>query len=217
MNKKLSEINLFSGLGADERVFQYLDFGKHKVHFVKWIKPKEKESLPSYAKRISVSIKSENPILMGLSFGGIVAIEVAKHIPVKQVLLVSSAKSKRELPELYRLVGKMNLHKMVPADLLKKGRFLVNWLFGVNSKMEKILLRNIIEDTDEYFLKWAINALLKWDNEVVPSEVKQIHGDRDRLLPVQNLKADVIIKGGHFIIVNQRNKIQSFINEVLKG
>jgi esterase/lipase len=47
------------------------------------------EDISHYAQRLSARIEP-NSILIGLSFGGIVAIEIAKHIPSK-IILVSSA------------------------------------------------------------------------------------------------------------------------------
>jgi thioesterase domain-containing protein len=37
------------------------------------------ESLDEYAKRIAEKIKLENPVLIGVSFGGILVQEMAKH------------------------------------------------------------------------------------------------------------------------------------------
>ena len=43
--KNLQHIYLFSGLGADERVFQKLDFSNYEVTFVKWIEPIQNEPI----------------------------------------------------------------------------------------------------------------------------------------------------------------------------
>jgi hypothetical protein len=45
-------IYLFSGLGADERVFQHLDISGHEHVFVKWVIPKTDETIESYAARL---------------------------------------------------------------------------------------------------------------------------------------------------------------------
>lgn len=76
----MKKVYILSGLGADERVFKYLDFKDLDITFVQWIKPKPHEKLMDYVERLREQIKQDNPILIGLSFGGIVAAELAKII-----------------------------------------------------------------------------------------------------------------------------------------
>lgn len=78
------ELYIFSGLGADERVFQKLDFFGFTTIFIKWVVPQEKETIEDYATRILNQITTTKPILIGLSFGGIIAVEVAKLIATEK-------------------------------------------------------------------------------------------------------------------------------------
>lgn len=80
----MNKIYIFSGLGVDKRVFENINFGNLNVHFVDWIEPLKNESLEDYAKRISIPFKDDNPILIGLSFGGILAVEISKIIKTKK-------------------------------------------------------------------------------------------------------------------------------------
>ena len=75
-----------SGLGVDKRVFDNINFGKLDLEFIDWIEPTKKESLQDYSSRISKKVTSENPILIGLSFGGIVAVEISKIIKTKKIM-----------------------------------------------------------------------------------------------------------------------------------
>ncbi len=90
------EIYIFSGLGADERAFQRLDFSGYSINFIKWVLPNVKDTIESYATRLLEQIKTKKPILIGLSFGGIMAIEIAKQIETEKVILIASAKTKNE-------------------------------------------------------------------------------------------------------------------------
>lgn len=116
----MKNVYILSGLGADERVFRYLDFKDLDVAFVKWIKPLANETITRYTQRISEQIKCKNPVLIGLSFGGIIATELAKIIPVKQLILISSLKTRTEIPFIYRLAGQLRLHQLIPYSFLKK-------------------------------------------------------------------------------------------------
>ncbi|WP_221394889.1 hypothetical protein [Dyadobacter sp. NIV53] len=90
------EIYIFSGLGADERVFQRLDFSESSAIFIKWIIPLNNETIEHYATRLLDQIHTTQPVLIGLSFGGIMAVEVAKQIDTEKIILIASAKIKKK-------------------------------------------------------------------------------------------------------------------------
>ena len=139
-NKLTKELYIFSGLGADERVFQRLNFSGFSTTFIKWIVPNNNETIENYATRLIEQVKSTKPTLVGLSFGGIIAVEVAKQIDTEKVILISSAKTKNEIPFFYRLAGQLGIHKLLPTRLLKNSNFITNWFFGTGSAFDKQLL-----------------------------------------------------------------------------
>lgn len=141
----MSKIYILSGLGVDRRVFDKIDFGDLDVEFIDWITPLRNEPLEDYAKRISLKITTQNPVLIGLSFGGMVAVEISKIIKTKKIILIASAKNKFELPKFNRISGKLGLNKLIPKSLFKKQNFFTNWLFGIETESEKLLLKNILQ------------------------------------------------------------------------
>ena len=208
----MNKIYIVSGLGIDKRVFDKIDFGKLNPEFIEWIEPLKNEPLSEYCKRISQKINVENPTIIGLSFGGIVAVEIAKIIKTKKVILIASAKTKSELPLLYRIAGKLKINKLIPATILKQQNFLTNWFFGVKSDEDKKLLGEILEDTNPNFLKWAINEIANWKNEQQALNYVHIHGNKDKIIPIKNVEVDFVIKnGGHFMTVNKPNEIEKIL------
>ncbi len=213
----MSNIYILSGLGADERAFQKIDFSGFDPVFIRWIKPEKDESIELYASRLRQQIVTPNPTLIGLSFGGMVAVEVAKQIQTKQVILLASAKSKYEIPKLYRFGGRTGFVKFLPVKLLKRSNFISNWLFGVETTFEKQLLRQILADTDADFMKWAIHAITVWENEKVPENITHIHGTKDRILPFRNVKCDIAIEGGgHFMTLSKAEEIMGKLKMILQ-
>lgn len=99
---------LLSGLGADGTVFQYLDFEGVEVEYMEWLPPLPKETLPAYAKRMTQKITTPHPILVGLSFGGMVAIEIAKQIPVKKVISMIVNKAHEITPLINKFLNNAN-------------------------------------------------------------------------------------------------------------
>lgn len=208
---------LFSGLGADERVFQKLILKEHKVHFIKWIDPQKNEDLAQYAGRLTEQITAENPVLIGLSFGGIVSVEVSKIIAVEKIILISSIQSYKELPFYYKWASIIKIQKLIPISLFKKVNWISNYLFGINNAEEKILLKKILKDTNNYFLEWAINHILCWKNEYMPENLVRIHGSKDRLFPIHgtNQINYRVENGGHFMVFNKAEEIEGYILETL--
>ena len=210
------ELYIFSGLGADERVFEKLDFPGFSVTFIKWITPFKKESIEQYSSRLLEQITTPKPVLIGLSFGGLIAVEAAKQIETEKVMLIASAKTKTEIPFYYRFAGTLRLHKVLPASLFKKPNLITNWFFGARSGFEKKLLKQILRDTDPVFLNWAIDKIVRWSNQSPIQNLFHLHGTSDRILPVQFVHCDATIKnGGHFMTLNKVEEINRILQQQL--
>ncbi|HEY0434517.1 MAG TPA: hypothetical protein VGC95_11625, partial [Chitinophagaceae bacterium] len=71
-----------SGLGADRRAFYRIQMPSSiQIVHLDWIDPLPKESLNDYALRFSKLIdRHEEFILVGLSFGGMLAVELGKFL-----------------------------------------------------------------------------------------------------------------------------------------
>jgi pimeloyl-ACP methyl ester carboxylesterase len=197
-------VYLLGGLGADERVFHSLDLSGFQTFFLDWIGPVASDTLESYSQRLSEQIKHPTPLLVGVSFGGMIAVEISKKVKVEKVILISSSIS---LPWHLKLAGVLKLQYLMPPSIFKRADFLIYWLFGVTQVEERQLLTTIINETDEQFLKWAINGILKWKPQVTSHDVVQIHGSNDRILPAPSQVDYLIDGGGHFMIVSKAREI----------
>lgn len=210
------ELYIFSGLGADERVFQKIDFSNFSTTIIKWIIPLDKETIEYYATRLLDQITTTKPILIGLSFGELMAVEVAKQIETEKVILISSAKTKYEIPFYYRFAGQLGLHKLLPTKLLKSSNFITNWFFGTNSTFDKQLLKQILIDTDPTFLKWAIDKVTHWTNKTQTKNLFHIHGTSDRILPFKFVYSNSTIKnGGHLMTLNKAYELNNILRQHL--
>ena len=197
-------------------MFQNFSFEGFEVVHIDWILPLDNETLQNYALRISENISDENSILIGLSFGGILSVEISKIKKFKKVFLLSSAKTKSEIPFYYRLIGKLNIHKILPSSILKRVNSLTYLVFGAKTNFEKNLLKDIIKNTDKHFLKWALHQIMNWKNENYSENIVHIQGDSDFILPHNFVKYDYLIKGGtHFMTLNQSKEIETIIIENL--
>ncbi len=213
----MKNIYVFTGLGADERVFYKINFGNYNPIHIKWITPIQKETIEEYALRLTQQITTSNPILLGLSFGGMMAVEVAKHIDTEKIILISSSKNKNEIPFYYKLAGRMRLHKLIKAKFLVRANKLTNKIFSARTREDKKMISSMIGASDVVFLDWAIDKIVHLKNEVIHKNLTHIHGTADRILPIRFVKADVLIKGGtHLMIVNRAVEVQEKILEAIK-
>ncbi|MBW4467827.1 MAG: alpha/beta hydrolase [Pegethrix bostrychoides GSE-TBD4-15B] len=216
IEKSLKDIYLVSGLGADERVFQMLKLEGYRPVHVRWLKPERGESLADYAQRLTAQIPAAEPVLVGLSFGGIVAVEIAKQIAVKQVVLISSVKDRSEVPFYFKLFRWLPIHRILPfKSLLWAGYLIAYWLFSIECLEERRLLKSILLDTDPHFLKWALHRVVIWDNEVHPAHLHQIHGSSDRIFPIRYIDPEFVLEGGHLMVVNRASQVSTLIERIV--
>lgn len=216
-----SSIYLISGLGADRRAFRKLIFpAQYKLIYLDWIPALSNESLEDYASRLSATIDTSTPFyLIGLSFGGMLATEIAKKLNPLHTFIISSTPTYKELPWYYRLAGNLKLQQMVPVGLMKKGNSIGLKFLGAKTENERILLRQLILDSDPYFMKWALTCILTWKNLERPLHLTHIHGTADTILPLRyTAKPDIIInKGTHFMVYANAKEITKEILVILNS
>jgi pimeloyl-ACP methyl ester carboxylesterase len=211
----MKNVVLFSGLGANGCIFDFLDLGEVNKTYIQWPVPQPGETLSSYARRISAQIPYENPILIGVSFGGMVATEISKVIPTEKVIVISSAGSHRAIPFYYKLIGLVGLQKLLPARVATRPGRLMCRILGIQTNEHQQLLSGILSKTDPIFLRRAVDMILNWRNEVLPKNFHHIHGSRDFLLPLRVAAHCTVSGGGHFMIVDRAKEVSQWIQQVI--
>ncbi len=207
-------IYAISGLGADERVFQYLALD-YEIIVLPWLKPVKKESLQVYAQRMCGQVDISRKFgLMGVSFGGMIAVEMTKLLSPEFTILISSAEKKSDLKKGIQFFKGITFIEKLPPVFFNLPKFIAYWLFGTK---HKVLLKNILDDSDPRFTRWAIQGVLSWNNEYSIPETIRIHGDRDRIISVTiNKNTNVIPGGGHFMIVDRASEVSKIINAKIR-
>ena len=206
-----------TGLGADEKVFKYLDLSFVNPVFIDWLTPLSNETLQSYATRIKEKyIHESNPLIFGLSLGGMIAVEIAKSIPSAKVIIISSAKTKNEIPFYWKAFKYLPVYKVLPEWLLKQNMAIRSYFLGAKKQAAKNYVKHVAEHGDLKFYRWAVGGILTWQNKTVPSNIIHIHGTKDKLLPHKLLKADILVNsGGHLMIMENAEEISKLIKELL--
>ena len=218
----MHHVYCISGLGADERIFCKLQVPGSTFHFVKWLQPEPEEAISDYASRLSKQVVHDCPVLLGVSFGGMMAIEIAKILPVEKVVLISSIKSSHELPAWMRIFGRYKFDRMLPGKPLhtirplRALRPIQNYFLGTKSEEEKAIANHFRDNVDPLYLRWSINKVLNWRNDWKPETIYHLHGDDDHIFPLKYVHpTHVIPKAGHFMIMNKCHEISGILQKIL--
>ena len=213
----LKTVYCISGLGADEQVFCNLHLKGYKLKYIPWLVPHKKEKIKGYARRMAEYIEQESPILLGVSFGGMIGIEIAQQIKLHRLIIVSSIKSTIEMPGWMKIAGKIKLNKLLPAKTYRLTEKIDYNRLGATTKEERDMVRNYRKKADPVYLDWAIHEILNWKNGWQPDNIIHINGDKDKIFPIKNIKPTHIIKEGtHMIIYNRANEVSEFILQELQ-
>ncbi len=214
----MSKIFLIAGLGADTRVYNNIDLHGHEVTPVDWILPHKHDNLTTYAQRLIVQYHiTPNSVVIGNSLGGMIAIEMAKLIPLKKVILISSIKTISEAPRYFSFFRKLPIYKIVPKKLYSSFGVFIEFFFGEMNKADLWLFKDMLKKCSPVFLRWAMEASLLWKNETIPPNVYHIAGDKDLIFSNKKIKNATIIKGGtHIMVFDKAKEINKLLKKILK-
>jgi pimeloyl-ACP methyl ester carboxylesterase len=205
------------GVATDKRIFAALEL-QHPMVFLEWSTPlHHKESMQDYAKRLASQIDPDsNPVLIGYSFGGMMAIEIAKHIPVAATILISSIKNYQERPVAMMLGSSIRLHRFVRAEFGKNFRFAYAWLNDPANAHEEAFIDTMATEMDPLHTDWAIANALAWRHKEPIERLYHIHGDADRIFPIRYVGRCIRIQGGsHLMLLNKGPEISAHIHRIV--
>ena len=211
------KVYFIPGIGADYRLFTHIRLPEgYTPSHIHWIDPFDKEKLSDYAFRLSEQIDRSEPfILVGLSLGGMMAVEIAKRIPPVCTIIISSIPVTTHLPRYFRFAGKLGMGKLIPASFLKAATAAKHALTMYPAANRRLMF-DIIRAGDDRFIRWAITAVLEWENKEVPQPFYHIHGTRDEIFPISLTKPTHIVeKGDHMFVVSQPEIVNHLLKEII--
>lgn len=182
-----------------------------------YIPPESNETLASYASRMANRIPV-NSFVAGVSFGGIVALEVARILRPQGCILISSIRKPAELPPWFRVWRALGGRRsnaflqtigtaasMVPRFACTSSTIRVTKLAGAGGQWHR----------------WATASVLDWqpDPEFKACPLLQIHGSADSTFPIRYVNPDVtVLSGRHALPISHPEEtvaaICAFIGQV---
>lgn len=206
------------GLAANPTIFEKIVLPKerYEVHWLDWLLPNKKESLKHYSERMCKKVHHENPVLIGVSFGGVIVQEMAKLIKTRRLIIISSVKCEKELPRRMRFARCSGIFKILPTSLARHIDAFEKVAVGEFAKKRIQLYKKYMSITDTRYLDWAIEKMVCWDQpEPIPGVI-HIHGDKDVVFPYKYIRGCITVPGGtHIMIINRFRWFNENLEEII--
>ncbi|SMC67791.1 alpha/beta hydrolase [Chryseobacterium sp. YR221] len=210
------KIYIVSGLGADFKVLEKLEFPKNcELVFIDWLIPESNEPFQDYVKRMAEKVDDSEPFcLLGYSFGGIIVQEINQLKPAEKVVILGSIKSDKEKSKFIKTGEVTRIPRILPVGLFN------NRAAQVYSVIRKLFdprnpkILEYFKVRDPYYLKWSVEKVSEWKFEENPNVI-QILGDKDIVFPIRYSKPDYVIKGGsHLFPVTKHKEVSKILTKV---
>lgn len=220
METKKTPVYFVPGLAASPEIFEFLQFpeDKFELHFLEWLLPlSAHEPIEDYAKRMSDLVLEENPVLIGVSFGGIMVQEMSKHLQPKKTIIISSVKSRNELSNALKIIQKLKIYKLFPSKAIENIEIFSFLAFGNTSKTRLKLYEKYFTVRDRKYLNWSIYNVLHWQQSRPSENLLHIHGTSDAIFSFKYINDCIAVeKGTHIMVINRAKTISKIIVDSLK-
>jgi pimeloyl-ACP methyl ester carboxylesterase len=186
------------GLAASAQIFERIALPEavFETILLEWEIPLDNETLVQYAKRMSQKIIYTNPVLIGVSFGGILVQEMARFIDVRKIIIISSVKTNSEFPIRFKVAKATKAYKLIPTTLFANIETLSQFSFGERINQRLKLYEKFLRVRDKHYLDWAVEQIILWERTFADERVIHIHGDEDDVFPIKNIDNYIVVKGG---------------------
>ncbi|MCL6272985.1 alpha/beta hydrolase [Muricauda sp. 2012CJ35-5] len=199
-------VYLMPGMAANPSIFDGLKLPEEQfvLHRLEWFLPEKGMNFSEYAKKMASKIKHDSPVLLGVSFGGLLVQEMAQFVSAKRVIAVSCVKHHSELPKKMLFAKYTRAHKLLPTGLVNNVELLARYAFGEKATKRLELYEQYLSVRDKRYIDWAIDSIVNWKQKHSPSTLVHIHGTKDAVFPIDKIKECIAVKNGtHTMIIHR--------------
>ena len=208
MPKAKIQVYFMPGMAASTKIFENISLPdtQFEQHLLSWFVPERGMSFDEYARVMCEKIRHDNPVLVGVSFGGMLVQEMAKYLSPRKVIIISSVKSSSELPKRLLFAKYTKIHKLLPTGLVNNVELLAKYAFGETVTKRLELYEQYLSLRDKYFIDWSIDQIVNWEQAQSCPGLVHIHGENDAVFPIQNIKNCIPVKKGTHTMIIHRYK-----------
>jgi len=210
-------VYLMPGMSANSLIFEKIKFPENfKLHKLDWINPDIDESIENYAKRLSEKIVHKNPVLIGVSFGGILVQEISKIVKVDKLIIISSIKCNKEMPSHMKFGKITKSYKLLPVKWINDFESLISFVLGPKIKKRVDLYRKYLSVRDENYLSWSLREMIEWKQSKPLKNIIHIHGTKDLVFPTLYIKNFIEVpRGDHAMILKRAEWINQNLPKMI--
>ncbi|MBC2839439.1 alpha/beta fold hydrolase [Robiginitalea sp. SC105] len=196
------------GLAASPDIFEHISLSeaRFRIHYLEWFLPEAGMSLLDYARKMSEQVGEANPVLIGVSFGGMLVQEMTRFLSVRKVIIISSIKSRNEMPRRLLVARYTKLHKLLPTSLVNNVEVLSRVAFGEAIGKRLKLYERYLGIRDAGYLDWSIDKIVNWDREEPVPGLVHIHGEKDAVFPFSYIGDCIAIPEGTHTMILHRHR-----------
>jgi len=210
-----------AALGGDERLFEPQRRAFPHLECLPWIEPLAGETLESFGRRMAEAYPLEGRYFLGgVSFGGMVALEMARYLEPQAVFLIGSCRSGSAVPWYLRMFE--FLFRPVPMMILDPV-----FRFGINVRVRTIrdgdeagkIFSEMVRETSLSFIRWGGRAVTGWNfDSDLNCPVFHIHGGGDRIIPLRLVHPDKVVPGaGHLVNLIFPEEVNKYLLEKMNS
>jgi hypothetical protein len=195
---------LLPGMGATSAMYDALRSEiEFEVNFLDWPEYRGEPTYRDVAKRIIGEYDiADGDIVGGSSLGGMVALEIAKILRPKAVLLLGSAINRREVQGVLSILSP--LAAVAPVALMQL-------LVGKHHS----LVAKMFSQSDPEFVRNMCLHLPSWPGYSGPNKFPfRLHGRKDRIIPCPDSGASVVEDAGHLLTITHHRRVGLFLNRI---
>lgn len=194
MTADLVPIYLLPGMTSDFPVYSRLLPLLPNASVVDFLPPEPRETLVNYSRRMA-KLLPKDAFIGGISFGGIIALEVSRILRPRGCILISSIRHPRELPPWFRIWRPFGGS---PSSAVLRMIGGAASLVPRSARTASMARATKLKGDRGNWHHWATSAVLDWKPKPLGDfcPILQIHGTADTTFPIRYVRPDVSITGG---------------------
>jgi pimeloyl-ACP methyl ester carboxylesterase len=212
-------IYIFPGQGSDKRLFDSLSFDSHyNIKVIEYETPEKKMTMKSFAQQLSSQIDTTHEfILLGVSLGGMICVELSEILKPSKIIIISSAKNRKELPFRYKFQKIIPLYKLLPGSVILAGAKILQPIVEPDRNKNKKTFKSMLARKNSLYMKRTVGLIINWKRKNNENNIYQIHGNKDHTLPLRKIISPtyVVENGSHMMTLTRAKDISEILKLVL--
>ena len=217
----IKTIYFIPGQGSDRRIFDSLSLDtSYKVKYLEYDTLVRKMPLVDLANKLSTYIDTtEKFAVVGVSLGGMLSVELSEILNPEKVIIISSAKNRKELPFRYKFQWIIPLFEIFPARIIYWGAKILQPLVEPDRNTNEDTFKSMLYSKKPKYLKRTARMIIRWKRKTNLKKIVHIHGTNDHTIPIRNVEdPDYIIENGsHMMTLTRAKEISIILNKELSS